>query len=283
MPSLGVLLRTIRHIRPSSLFRRGGILLRQRVEEMLPPPRPGAPLSRAASLPSPLFPARSEQLRWEGGSAMASFLGRNLPLTLPVDWEPAVPQLDAMHLHYMEYLEGLDPETAIPLVLDWIQANPRGRRKAWRTGWNSYAISLRVVVWMQVWARNAWVPTAQGELEIRRSLCDQIRHLTSHLELDIRGNHLIKNIKALLWAARFFEGDEAHHWGCIGSQLLAEELETQILSDGMHFELSPSYHLQVLADLLECHQVLAEGALRTRLAGWLQSMGTAATHRTHPE
>ena len=80
------------------------------------------------------------------------------------------------------------------------------------------------------------------------SLARQLRFLERNLELDLGGNHLIKNIKALLWAGRFFENGEAARWQAKGETLLRRELEEQILADGMHYERSPAYHGQVFVD-----------------------------------
>lgn len=283
MPRPTLFLRSLGYLNPSSLFHRAWIRLRNRVEECLPAPKSGVVLSLAPSPPHPLFPPRSGQVLREGGSPVATLLGRKLPLALPMDWTPAIPHLDAMHLHYMEYLEGLETGTAVPLVLDWIHSNPPRRRGAWRTAWNSYALSLRVAVWMQSWVRNGWTTTTDQNIQIRRSLCDQLRHLATHLEMDIRGNHLIKNLKALVWGSRFFQGPEADGWGELGQRLLDEELKDQILADGMHFELSPSYHLQVFADLLEIHSLLPEGPRKERRGGTLDLMAQALANLTHPD
>ena len=87
----------------------------------------------------------------------------------------------------------------------------------------------------------------------------QMNFLKSNLELDIGGNHLVKNIKALLWASQFFEGPEADRWRELGLKLLRKAIEEQVTPDGAHFELSPAYHVQVFADLLECYSVLDDG------------------------
>ena len=39
--------------------------------------------------------------------------------------------------------------------------------------------------------------------------------------------------------------------GSWARQLLASELDEQVLADGMHYERSPAYHCQVLADLID--------------------------------
>jgi len=184
-----------------------------------------------------------------------------------------------MNLHYMEYLEALDPEDLPALVHNWIKTNPAYELSFWQDRWNSYALSIRCVIWMQEIARGR----LNLDKEITASLCEQVRFLTANLEIDIRGNHLVKNIKALLWAGAFFQGDEAASWTKLGLRLLDKELSRQILADGVHFELSPAYHLQVFADLLECYQLLPEHSLKPKLGETLDRMAQVAADLTHPD
>ena len=113
--------------------------------------------------------------------------------------------------------------------------------------------------------------TARAAIE---SLAAQLIFLEANLETDIGGNHLIKNIKALIWASAFFQGPDAARWRKLGLDLLARELTAQILTDGVHYERSPSYHCQRLADLLECRHALGAEtppALDAALRAILQS------------
>ena len=70
--------------------------------------------------------------------------------------------------------------------------------------------------------------------------------LRRHLEFDVGGNHLIKNLKALAGLAVLF-GDERTLDRTLN--LLSRQLAVQVLPDGGHFERAPAYHCQVLADL----------------------------------
>ena len=178
-----------------------------------------------------------------------------------------------MNLHYMEYLEEADDKLFADLVRQWIDANPPYSRGYWKDSWNSYTVSLRTVVWMQQLARRgARLDAATREAAVA-SLAQQIRFLEANLETDIGGNHLIKNIKALLLASAFFDGSEAERWRALGLRLLAEELDGQVLPDGTHYERSPSYHCQVFADLLECRQALGDDPLNGALDDALEPDG----------
>jgi uncharacterized heparinase superfamily protein len=81
----------------------------------------------------------------------------------------------------------------------------------------------------------------------------QIEFLHRHLEHHLLANHLLKNIKALVIGGLFFENKD---WLSEGEYLLWREFEEQVLPDGGHYERSPMYHAQVLADFLECYTLL---------------------------
>lgn len=239
-------------------------------------------------LPQPLFPDRSALAREEDTTCTLTFL--NESWTFPFgafDWRPTDLQygtrLWLLNLHYMEFLEGLSDEAFTTIVDDWIAHAPPYQSKYWLDTWNSFAVSTRCVVWLQQYARRGErLPDAFRE-RMLKSVVRQLRFLTEHLETDIGGNHLIRNIKALLWGGRFWDSDEATEWQDLGQQLLAQELDTQILGDGMHYERSPAYHVQVFADLLECYSVLEEGPLKGRLGDRLSDMAQVTAHLIHPD
>ena len=130
--------------------------------------------------------------------------------------------------------------------------------------------------------RGSRLPSAFGS-EVAASLAEQIRFLVRNLETDILGNHLIKNVKALLWAGAFFDGVEARRWQALGVEHLEQQLGEQVLADGCHYERSPSYHCQVFADLLECYQVLGDHSVRDKLSKVLAGMAQVAVDFSHPD
>lgn len=280
-----------RHIPISKLVRRVELQLRRRLRDTLPrtqDPYAATP-RRATTPPSPLFAPRGalaptrENRGWR-----FEFLHRPVHMAGPtVDW--VAPGLDAtnqlwrMNLHYMEYLESLDESDCIELIEDWIVSNPANRPGNWRDSWNSYALSLRVVVWLQELARRASKLNEESVRHIEASAAAQLVFLEENLETDLGGNHLIKNIKALLWAAAYFTGPQAERWRRRGLQLLEDEIRVQVLSDGVHYERSPSYHCQVFADLLECRYALGGDPLDGKLDGALRRMAQATADLSHPD
>ena len=241
-----------------------------------------ASLQLANALPLPLFPARRGAVSRDQTGWHFTFLNEMISFDSKIDWSyppgSAATQLWRMNLHYMEYLEELDEQAGISLMLQWITANPPYRRQFWRDAWNSYTVSLRTLVWMQFLARHG-----SCSKPIIDSLSRQLLFLERNLERDLGGNHLIKNIKALLWASVFFAGPVAGRWRELGIRLLRQELGRQILPDGMHFERSPSYHLQVFADLIEIRHALGRDPLEGGLDAALQKMAHATELLTHPD
>jgi hypothetical protein len=242
--------------------------------------------ARPGEAPRPL-PARSGMFRREGDRVVLRILNHEIPFTRTIDWgiarEGRASQLWGFHLHYHEFLEEAGTGDFQAIVLDWIASNPPYAPRGWYDAWSSYALSLRVVVWMQQIARR------RGELAPEfldvalRSLVEQVLFLEAHLERDVRGNHIIKNLKALLFAARFLGDAGAEHRRDRAASLLAAEIDEQILPDGLHFERSPAYHAQVFADLVECHEVLPGGSEKASLAGRLDAMAQALADTTHPD
>lgn len=132
------------------------------------------------------------------------------------------------------------------LVRRWIRENPPGEGN----GWEPYPLSLRIVNWIK------WSLSGQAlDPEMVHSLAVQVRFLARRLEIHLLGNHLWANLKALLFAGLYFEGEEADEWRKKALRKLRRELGEQVLSDGGHFERSPMYHSIFLEDLLDLIQM----------------------------
>jgi uncharacterized heparinase superfamily protein len=169
------------------------------------------------------------------------------------------------------------------LVTQWLGAAGTPQPGSWRDSWNSYALSLRTVVWMQELARRRSRLPQDLVQRMEVSCAQQLRFLERNLETDLGGNHLVKNIKALIWGSAYFAGAEAAHWRAIGLELLRQELPRQILADGMHEERSASYHAQVFADLMECRHALGLDPLGGRLDATLARMAQVTADMAHPD
>lgn len=282
-----------RHLSPENILWRIALRTRtwlRRVTRMAPAMARLAPdtvLRPLGGLPLPVMPLRHHALSCDGNSWSFTLLNRTVVMPDGIDWmAPSMAphdQLWRMTLHYMEYLETLPPTSGAEAIRQWIIANPASRAGAASDGWNSYALSIRLVCWLQWLARHDGSAAAQAvRPAMARSMAEQIAYLLCHLERDIGGNHLIKNIKALAWSAAAFDGPDCAHWLAKAQQLLAAELERQILADGVHYERSPAYHCQVAADLIEIAHVLPADD-RSALRPVVDAMVRAAHALSHPD
>ncbi len=153
------------------------------------------------------------------------------------------------NLHYFDYLNSRDKcqPIFIALIHKWIKENP----PATGVGWEPYPLSLRIVNWIKWILRGC-----KFSPEMIKSLAVQTRWLSKNIEYHLSGNHLISNAKALLFAGVFFNDNEAEIWYLKGKRLLLKEIQSQILLDGGHYELSPMYHSIVLEDILDIINLL---------------------------
>lgn len=78
-------------------------------------------------------------------------------------------------------------------------------------------------------------------------LCSQYVYLQAHKEKHLLANHYFEDLKALIIAAYLFKDDK----GLKGYlKAFKKQCEEQILSDGVHYELSLMYHKLILEDLM---------------------------------
>ncbi|MCA9188964.1 MAG: alginate lyase family protein [Pirellulaceae bacterium] len=185
-------------------------------------------------------------------------LGELVPWDLRTD--STTTRLWRFHLHYQDYLLELGiaalkhrrfdyRDRAWQLVEQWMAGN-RGSLGRDRTdAWHPYCVSRRIAAWVMLWSLHA--PPDGLETQVTTSLFEQAAYLANNLEWDIRGNHLLVNLKALVIAGRFFGGDQGGQWLSLGVQLLIKELDYQVLPHGEHFERSPMYHLAMLELVLD--------------------------------
>lgn len=163
------------------------------------------------------------------------------------DWEVKnLPKLWQYNLHYFEWLWALEYGDAKRVAGDWIDNHPLGHGQV---GWEPYPISLRLMNWCAVfWGRfREQVEGDRAFLEkLWCSICWQVQWLTRRLEIHLLGNHYFENGAALAFVGSCFKGEQASKWFEKGYCILREQIAEQILSDGMHFELSPMYHCRVV-------------------------------------
>lgn len=161
-------------------------------------------------------------------------------------------QLWRYHLQYLEWAWSFTAgasqgDVLVELWRSWKAHNSLGPGDAW----HPYVASLRAWVLCDLYS------VVKDETDGREFIDDLALHagyLRTHLERDVGGNHLMKNLKALVGLGVFFGDQDLLRDGLRG---IDEQLDVQVLPDGGHFELSPSYHAQVLEDLIDVANLLA--------------------------
>ena len=185
----------------------------------------------------------------------------------PIAWRslPYEDPLWSLQLHHGEWAlvlahalrfsgEGRFREALLRLLTDWVEHNPVG----WGAGWEPYPTCLRMVYWSKAAMVLAGDPGWQdfSRRILAPSLRQQANYLALNLEEDLGNNHLLANYRALAWMGLLFpRWPEAAQWRELGLAGLWREMNRQVLDDGVHDEISVSYHLLVLQDLMETRKL----------------------------
>jgi len=257
-PTAATYWRTLRHLRWSQL---GYLALRRVLPRSHTPAALNAPVRRRdVAGPWPFLDWQPEAARQMLATREFTFLNRTVARNGAIPWnDRRHTKLWLYHLNYFDFLNvGLAlPQdaplfaAALEMMLDWCARNRDGTE----VGWEPYALSLRIVNWLKFLARHRRareLSEEAGTIDVLlESLGAQVATLEQRLEKDLLGNHLLKNLKALLFAGAALETDCSARWWAKGEALLEQQLYEQILADGGHFERSPMYHSQVLEDLAE--------------------------------
>ncbi|HVE62579.1 MAG TPA: alginate lyase family protein [Mycobacteriales bacterium] len=259
--------RTVRHLRASQVAHRLRLRAQRQIVRRVPvlaagllsrqvPATPGWPAgfvpvdARLIGHPVDLLAAGRIRL-----------LGQERPLG---DWRSTdPPQIWRYHLHYWDWAWSLagDPDRLrgravfARLFAAWQQQTRFGE---WDE-WSPYVVSVRAWSWCGQY--DALVRGSDREHEFLELLTVHAGYLTAHLELDVGGNHLIKNLKGLIGLGVFLGDDRLVTRNL---RRLEREVARQVLGDGGHAERAPAYHCQVLADLIDVDGLLGAGS-----PGWL--------------
>jgi uncharacterized heparinase superfamily protein len=251
------LFHTIRHLKAVQIYHRAYRKKLWAHVRYVPERRPAAERWKPAISGNP---ARSGPFRFRFLNQERELQGWN---------DKGIPKLWLYNLHYFD-----SPD--LELIQLWVRNNPAGMGN----GWEPYPLSRRIVNWTK-WERAGGVLNQ----ECLGSLASQAEFLSNCLEYHLLANHLFANAKALVFAGLFFSGREPERWLHKGLEILAVELDEQVLNDGGHFERSPMYHSLILEDLLDLvniaqaypqvslkGEVYAWRQVAGRMLGWLRNM-----------
>jgi len=176
-------------------------------------------------------------------------------------------RLGRFQLHYHEFLENISveagyssPTVAVWRLLDsWLERYDCAAM-AGSDAWHPYVVSRRIPVWIKLLLKCP--PDRKLEERILQLLASQARWVRRNLELDLGGNHLLQNLRALAVAGAFFEGAEAAQWLETVRRYLFRELAEQILPHGEHFERAPAYHVDMLIALADIQRAAEAAGVR---------------------
>lgn len=258
-----LLARTVRHLRPAQVAHRVRLRAQRRLFASYGPAiTPRWRRSRGATgWPTGFTPLDEHEARgYPDAEANAagtfSFCNETRRLGNPPDWDQAnAEQLWRYHLHYFEWAWAFaapsDRERGRRLFTDlwrsWRAATAFGRSDAW----SPYVASLRA--WTFCGLHSSLIANTGHEDDFVADLALHARYVRANVEFDVGGNHLVKNLKALVGLGVFFDDD---HLLRFAVRHLYRQVHVQVLDDGGHFERSPSYHCQVLGDLIDVRDLL---------------------------
>lgn len=194
-----------------------------------------------------------------------TFLNKEIDFGKSIQWNKFElnqgTRLWKLNLHYHDFLvdiaykykesNDLKYKKYIEITInDWILNNPIGTKDYGKDNWNSYCISLRIIAWIKIYTLLERDLNNTFKNQFIKLLWIQVEFLYDNLELDILGNHLIKNYKALHWAGYFFNTEK---YKTKANNLFEKYINKQFTDHGMHEELSPMYAGIILEDLIEVY------------------------------
>lgn len=137
----------------------------------------------------------------------------------------------------------------------WIAQNPPGYGVNWHC---AMEVAIRAINW--IWGYYLFSGSERFEAGTRALVASSLamhgQYIWNNLEFDKRvvagryvrhnGNHYVSDLVGLIYLGLVLPGRRAEHWLRWALQELDQEMQVQVLADGAHWELSPSYHRLVL-------------------------------------
>jgi hypothetical protein len=128
-------------------------------------------------------------------------------------------------------------------IRDWIRENPAGQGVNWAS---SLEVAYRAIAWCWVIRLAGHARCFNGGLAamMSSSIAAHGRHISRYLSTWFSPNtHLTGEALGLLYIGHTFPHlDRASHWANLGTSILTEQLDRQVLEDGIYFEQATQYH-----------------------------------------
>jgi uncharacterized heparinase superfamily protein len=197
-----------------------------------------------------------------------TFLNKTLQFKEGINWNideaDTGTRLWTFHLHYLEYLVDLSKSYSDDLdkdkmsfikstIRDWSISNPLNSSKSDYAAWSRYSVSTRLISLIRI---NYFLYKANYDdkefLDLLNSLiAKHAFFVKNNLELDILGNHIIRNYKALIFASIFLKDRQLMS---LANQIFNKHIKNQFdVKSGMHNEQSPMYASIVAEDLMDVY------------------------------
>ena len=195
-----------------------------------------------------LTPSIGKNSREDIRNGKFEFLNEAADLGFPPRWPEGsrMKLLWEYNLHYFDWIHALPFQDATDVALDWIDQHPPSKEFQ---AWAPYPTSLRILNWIIFFFKNHQSEIATNS-DLRRqlweSIAQQTTYLKENLETHLLGNHFFENITTLAFVGACFKGHLAEECRFIASAELPAQISEQFLPDGLHFELSPMYHVRMV-------------------------------------
>jgi hypothetical protein len=133
-------------------------------------------------------------------------------------------------------------QAALARISDWLDANPYGMGIHWASSLEA-ALRLMSWCWTLVLLRSSSALTAAAFARVRAAIEEHAGHVERFLSHYFSPNtHLTGEALGLFYAAALFPDlPRATRWSALAAAILAQELERQVMPDGVYFEQSTCY------------------------------------------
>jgi len=149
------------------------------------------------------------------------------------------------HLFNIMFLNNQnDQKQIIKLIVSWI----KNHEEIKGSPWNGFNCSMRIVNWVKLLSllRIDFDISNKTWVLIENSICQQAQHINNNIEHHIPGNHVILQYFSLLLV---FENFPKWNFSVKNNKNIRQkffaEIENEYLNNGLHFEQSYHYHLQI--------------------------------------
>lgn len=153
---------------------------------------------------------------------------------------------------------------------DWIDQNPYLTGVNWTS---SLELAIRLIAWS--WALCSidavgWNFDQSFENKVSQSIYQQAEYISNHLSgFSSANNHLIGEAAGLCIAGSLLNfGEKSKNWQKKGFEILLEELDKQIFSDGLNKEQTLAYHCFVFDFYILSFLILEKNGTKVPASAW---------------